>query len=83
MKRMILLLAVMCTVASPIAAQPNGEQKRQPVEFEDMYNRRFLQRDPQVGTKIPNVQAFDEKGEPFEWNSTHGKYTVVVFGCLT
>ena len=53
------------------------------VEFTETYDKRFLKRDPKIGTKLPNVKAFDAQGDPFELDSTHGKYMVVVFGCLT
>jgi cytochrome oxidase Cu insertion factor (SCO1/SenC/PrrC family) len=38
---------------------------------------------PAVGTKLPDVSAFDEQGEKFSTSSLRGSYTVLVFGCLT
>ena len=36
-----------------------------------------------VGSPMPEVTVFDEDGKPFETASLKGKYSVVVFGCLT
>jgi cytochrome oxidase Cu insertion factor (SCO1/SenC/PrrC family) len=32
---------------------------------------------------MPEVTVFDADGKPFETASLKGKYSVVVFGCLT
>ena len=36
-----------------------------------------------VGSPMPEVTVFNEEGKPFETASLKGKYSVVVFGCLT
>ncbi len=36
-----------------------------------------------VGTPMPKVTVFDAEGKPFETASLEGKYSVIVFGCLT
>ena len=36
-----------------------------------------------VGSPMPEATVFDEAGKPFETASLKGKYSVVVFGCLT
>ena len=36
-----------------------------------------------VGTRLPEVSIFDEEGRPFETKTLRGKYSVLVFGCLT
>lgn len=36
-----------------------------------------------VGSPMPEVSVFDEEGKAFETASLKGKYSVVVFGCLT
>jgi len=83
MKRLVLLNAAMLLLVPSAAAQQEAKQPRKNVEFEEKYNREFRQRDPKIGTTVPDLTAFDEQGEPFAWESTRGKYTVVVFGCLT
>lgn len=66
----ILLLALAVSIGS--AKTP---------EFETVYNENFLREKSIVGTK-PDVQLYDADGNPFQLTS-EGKYTVVVFGCLT
>ena len=36
-----------------------------------------------VGSLMPEVTVFDSEGKPFETASLKGKYSVIVFGCLT
>jgi cytochrome oxidase Cu insertion factor (SCO1/SenC/PrrC family) len=38
---------------------------------------------PEVGSKLPSVQVFDEQGQPFSTDRLRDQYTVLVFGCLT
>lgn len=63
-------------------ADASGEEQ-EVKEFADRYDERFLEREPKVGTDLPEMEAFDADGLPFDFNSTRGSYTVVVFGCLT
>jgi len=60
----------------------NGAGKATPNMLATM-NGRFLRRKPHLGTMLPDLSAFDEKGKPFSLASTRGNYTVLVFGCLT
>ena len=52
-------------------------------EFVDSSNRRYLNRDPKIGSLVPDIQAWDATGNEFQLGSTRGKYTVIIFGCLT
>lgn len=36
-----------------------------------------------LGSAMPDLTIFDQEGKPFETASLRGKYSVVVFGCLT
>tara|TARA_R110002072_G_scaffold271038_2_gene430981 strand:- start:107944 stop:108216 length:273 start_codon:yes stop_codon:yes gene_type:complete len=36
-----------------------------------------------VGQRMPDVTIYDEDGEKFPLSRTKGKYSVLVFGCLT
>jgi cytochrome oxidase Cu insertion factor (SCO1/SenC/PrrC family) len=67
------------------ASKPKTEdtKKKQVVEFADTYNRRFAKRKPLIGEILADVKAWDEYGKEFDLSSTRGKYTVIVFGCLT
>ena len=55
----------------------------QPKEFIDIYNERFLDGDPKLGSKIEKLVAFDENGKALNFESLKGKHTVITFGCLT
>ena len=66
----------------PKTEKPEAE-KPEEVEFVDQYEKKFAARDPKLGQTMPDASAFDENGNPFELNQTRGKYTVIVFGCLT
>ncbi len=66
----------------PKTEKPEAE-KPEAVEFVDQYEKKFAARDPKLGQTMPDASAFDENGNPFQLNQTRGKYTVIVFGCLT
>ena len=38
---------------------------------------------PAIGDVLPDVTALDENGKEISLRSLRGKYTVLVFGCLT
>lgn len=46
-------------------------------------NQRFEQARPRAGEVLPNVAAYEADGTPFRLHSLKGRYTVLVFGCLT
>ena len=52
-------------------------------EFADRYDERFRTMKPLVGEMLPAVKAWDANGEEFDFAQARGKYTVLVFGCLT
>ncbi len=64
-------------------ADEEAARTQEPVEFAERYEQMFARRKPSIGDVVPDVVAFDENGKPFQLNSTRGKYTVLVFGCLT
>jgi len=45
--------------------------------------RRFKESGPAVGDQLPDLSAYDADGKTFRLRSVKGKYTVLVFGCLT
>ena len=59
------------------------DQVEELVEWTVGYDRMFVDRTPILDDDAPDVGAFDEQGNPFELSDTFGKYTVLVFGCLT
>ncbi|MEM7457427.1 MAG: hypothetical protein AAF456_24040 [Planctomycetota bacterium] len=59
-----------------------GSERSVP-EFVESYNRRFLTQPPALGSELPDLTVFAEDGSEFEVSATRGRYTVLVFGCLT
>ena len=78
-----LTAITMLIMAASFAVPPLQAQPPQDVEWTEIYDQMFLKRTPLLGDYAPDVSAFDEKGQPFEFSDTQGKHTVVVFGCLT
>lgn len=52
-------------------------------EFESRYNENFLKRSQLLNRQAPDVEIYDEQGNPVRLAQSRGKHTVVVFGCLT
>ena len=65
------------------AKKPKEEKKSQSTSPRNQVNNRFNSRSPNIGQPLPDVSAFDASGKPFKLSSLKGKYTVLVFGCLT
>ena len=73
---LLLITFCICSFAtSTISAQT--------VEFVDKYNKKFLKKEPKIGDTVKEVSVFDDLGKPMKLNSAQGKYTVLIFGCLT
>ena len=76
-------------VAGPTFAQsgknetPKSKQDGQRPEFVDKYNKRHATQNPLVGDAISHVDVFDAQGKQFSTKNLDGKYSVLVFGCLT
>lgn len=83
-KRMsVALLAAGLTfglVSGDLLGQPSGHGRQgggrqMPKMFgEDVVN---------VGEPLPDVEIFSDTGKKFRTSQLKGKYTVIVFGCLT
>lgn len=71
----ILVCAVGLLSSSSLFAQKK--------EFEHSYNENFLKRSSFLNKESPDVEVHDERGNSFRLAQSRGKYTVVVFGCLT
>jgi len=69
----IALLAMPLVCARPAmtarAAHEHQRGNRQPM--------------PKVGDRLPEVEGYDEAGNPFALRTLRGHHTVLVFGCLT
>lgn len=61
------------------AAKPPAQ-----AEWVEGFEKRFATRKPLLGETIAeDLAAFDGQGKEFRFAAARGKYTVVVFGCLT
>lgn len=58
-------------------------RRPKPPEWTERYDKLFLERTPMLDDYAPDASGFDEAGNEFELSDTQGKYTVIVFGCLT
>jgi cytochrome oxidase Cu insertion factor (SCO1/SenC/PrrC family) len=76
--RASLVIAAAVSTATLVSGQPPrkkaGPQQRL---------RREFAKAPAVGSKLPDVAAYDASGKPFRLGRLKGSYTVLVFGCLT
>ena len=77
---LILLQADLTLAQPPGPAQNREEGGESPREA---LNRNFGNRGPVVGDTVPDVSFFDADGKKLSLHSLKGKYTVLVFGCLT
>ena len=73
----LICAALALSFTVPMMAQ----KKRQ--EFMDAYNARHLKENPRIGETLEDVDVFDAAGKKFSTENFKGKYTVLVFGCLT
>jgi|TARA_B100000700_G_scaffold35885_1_gene34996 cytochrome oxidase Cu insertion factor (SCO1/SenC/PrrC family) len=71
--KLSLLLFFGVFALNTVSAQQQG---RQP-------SAQFPQVSSLLGSQLPEVSVFDEQGKPFSTRQLSGKYTVLVFGCLT
>ena len=71
-----------CLVVALLVSLAGSFANAQQPEFESSYNERFLKRNNLIGQK-PGIELLDAQGRPFSFARAKGKYTVVVFGCLT
>ncbi len=74
----LCLLALM-----PVGTALTQEAGRSDRPVWSLLQQRFEKEAPKVGQALPEVTAFDEKGQPFRLGQLKGRYTVLVFGCLT
>ena len=89
--RLILtLLLLSCFVTSAVAQQRGGAEASQrpqakpgTVSPRDQVNRGFESKAPGIGEPLPEVTVVDADGRELQLRSLRGKYTVLVFGCLT
>ncbi len=75
-----LLLPIVVAAA---CLQPAVNAQRPDREDAERLRGRFSDTGLEVGLPFPEVDIFDDQGNPFNTRSLKGKYTVVINGCLT
>ena len=71
MIRILLMLVVLSTLACS------------PLSVRKLENINFRKADPVLGGTFPAHKIYDQEGKPFVLPTESGRYTVLVFGCLT
>ncbi len=71
----VLGAMVVCGGVSTAPAQPEAK----PEVTDEWWGPNF----PEAGQQMPDVEVFDESGDAFRTSLLEGKYTVLIFGCLT
>ena len=89
MNRKLAYLAALATLIAGMQSNSVMAQERKvpdtppDMQWTEVYDKMFVERTPLIGEFAPSAKAFDEHGEKFKMSSLEGKYTVIVFGCLT
>ena len=71
----VVLAASIGMMAGPLAAEVVEKPEAKESEMTD--------RLPEIGSAIPDEEIFAASGDPFRTSTLKGRYTVLVFGCLT
>jgi len=86
----VILLAGTCCLSAQESKRPesrdrgaSGRSANRANSAMSMLQRQFEQRSPALGSQLPDVSVFDDEGKPLHVRDLRGKYTVIVFGCLT
>lgn len=67
--RVLFTITISALVAQSLCAQQRRDQ--------------FAKNLPAVGSQLPNVEIFDDRGQVLPTEELKGNYTVLVFGCMT
>lgn len=69
-----IFVGISTVVTSSLLAQPNRSPAGRRGPGGDL---------PAVGSTLPDIKLYDDRGEQFSTGSLRGQYSVLVFGCLT
>jgi hypothetical protein len=64
-------------------APADAESEKPKLDALARFDASFQKREPLVGTQVALVDAWDAAGDKIQVGGVPGKYTVLVFGCLT
>ena len=68
---------------SKVASSAKSATPNKPPTMIERMNARFLTQNPQLGSTVNSLIAFNEDGEEVDFKDFRGKHVVIVFGCLT
>jgi cytochrome oxidase Cu insertion factor (SCO1/SenC/PrrC family) len=86
MRASLPVFVVALSLVSWAPCQERSDEKEEVVVVEkprDRVVQLFNETSPDVGQPLPDLVCFDDEGNPFPLNELKGKYTVLLFGCLT
>jgi cytochrome oxidase Cu insertion factor (SCO1/SenC/PrrC family) len=69
-----LALTLVCADSRSLPAQQSARGQLQ---------SGFAAKAPSIGSELPDASGYTADGKPFNLRELKGKYTVIVFGCLT
>lgn len=72
--------AILCAVALGLAALPAEAWAQKKRRTRD---EQFVHAPPAAGDALPQLTVYTPDGKPFDTADLRGRYTVLVFGCLT
>lgn len=73
----VFLISTAFVLAAWLPADAQVQRKR------GSRDENFIASKPAVGDELPEVTVYTPDGEPFKTAELRGRYTVLVFGCLT
>jgi hypothetical protein len=86
MKRVAWAVSLFLISGTGLLAQPARERPQGPGADRNpaqMVVQAFERKAPPLGRPLPDIEALDASGLPVRLGRLKGRYTVLVFGCLT
>ena len=84
--RLTVLMVALCALGVMLGSIARAADEEPPEEAQPRTEREEESRDSAdgfVGTPLPDLTVYDASGNPFELSRLKGRYSVLVFGCLT
>jgi cytochrome oxidase Cu insertion factor (SCO1/SenC/PrrC family) len=78
---MIRLSVVTCLASGLLSAGSQSLPAQQSARGQ--LQSSFASKAPSIGAELPDASGYTADGKPFNLRELKGKYTVIVFGCLT
>ena len=81
----LVALTMLLVAQSATAQRPNRKTPGQAAsgQMRQSMQGQFDRSSPEIGAELPDVSGYRSDGSKISLRSLRGKYTVLVFGCLT